>query len=130
MKITYAMALALGLPLFHFTTALAQTTPLLSQEKEHILVAFGETGRETLSGINMRPTSKGTFVLDFSQKLDENAMLQVKNAAGKLAYQKPVKVEGNRSAWRYDLGKLQAGTYLIEVKTSDTTYWTAFRVSK
>ncbi len=86
--------------------------------------------KETLSGINMTPAGKGTFQLDFSQALDEDAMLEIKNSAGKMVYQKPVSVENNRSAWRYNLGRLKPDTYLIEVKTSDTTYWTKFKVGK
>ncbi|WP_276496348.1 hypothetical protein [Pontibacter litorisediminis] len=132
MKQTYAAALALGLPLFSLANAVAQTTPLPPQEKEHILVTTDhpDTRKETLSGIHMKPASKGTFQLDFSQELDENAMLQVKNSAGKLVHQKPVNVESNRSAWRYNLGRLKPDTYLIEVKTSDTTYWTKFKVGR
>ncbi|MCX2740352.1 hypothetical protein [Pontibacter anaerobius] len=129
MKQTYAIALALGLPLFSLTTN-AQTTQLPAQQQEHILVSAEDSrvSKETLSGIHMTTTKKGTFQLDFSQKLDENALLEVKDSAGKLVYQKPVSVKGNRSAWRYQLGKLKPDTYLIEVKTSDTTYWTKFKI--
>ncbi|OKL40579.1 hypothetical protein [Pontibacter flavimaris] len=134
LKQTYALALALCLPLAGLTTATsnAQTSPLPAQEKSHILVkADDSTARkETLSGINMTPSGKGTFQLDFSQALDENAVLEVKNSVGKMVYQKPVSVENNRSAWRYQLGKLKPDTYLIEVKTSDTTYWTKFKIGK
>lgn len=133
MKQTYAIALALSLPLTTLTTvSIAQTTSLPPQDKEHILVSAENptTKKETLSGINMTPTKKGTFQLDFSQELDENAMLQVKNSAGKLVYEKPVTTENNRRSWRYQLGKLKPDTYLIEVKTSDTTYWTKFKVGK
>lgn len=129
-KWTYAYAAALCLPLFSFSSAVAQTTPLPRQEKEHILVRADTLKVETLSGINMKPTGKGAFQLDFSQPLDENALLEIKNSAGKIVYQKPVSVEENRSSWRYQLGKLKPDTYLIEVKTSDTTYWTKFKVGK
>ncbi|WP_299754764.1 T9SS type A sorting domain-containing protein [uncultured Pontibacter sp.] len=134
MKQTYALALALGLPLITLspTTSTAQTTPLPHQQKEHILVSADqpEGNRETLSGIYMTPTKKGTFQLDFSQQLNENALLQVKDSAGKLVYQKPVNVETKRNAWRYQLGKLKPDTYLVEVRTSDTTYWTKFKVGR
>ncbi|AKD05123.1 hypothetical protein POKO110462_21335 [Pontibacter korlensis] len=133
-KQKYTLALAMSLPVFSLASiaSIAQHTALPAQSKEHILVIAedGDTHIETLSGIHMRPTSKGTFQLDFSQELDENAMLEIKNSAGKLVYQKPVSIEGNRTAWRYQLGKLKPDTYLIEVKTSDTTYWTKFKVSR
>ncbi|GHA55524.1 T9SS type A sorting domain-containing protein [Pontibacter akesuensis] len=128
-KQTIAMATAM---LAFATATFAQTTALPSQQKEHILVSadIPEENTETLSGINLSPTKKGTFQLDFTQQLEENAVLNITNTAGKLVYQKPVSVEGNRNSWRYQLGKLKPDVYLIEVKTSDTTYWTKFRVSK
>lgn len=131
-KQTYTLALALSLPLFSLTFAKAQTTPLPPQEKEHILVSteHPDANKETLSGIFLKPTAKGSFELDFTQQLDENAVLFVKSSAGKTVYTKPVSIEGNRSSWRYQLGKLKPDTYLIEVKTSDTTYWTKFKVGK
>lgn len=133
MKQKYALILAAGLPLMAALSAAAQTKRLSKQELEHILVAAEEDSTEakqTLSGINLRPTKQGSFQLDFSQELDEDAMLQIRNTAGKLVYQKPVSIAGNRSAWRYNVGKLKPDTYLVEVKTSDTTYWTKFRVSR
>ncbi len=130
MRQKYALALAAGLPLT--TVALAQTQESPPQQPEHILVSTKgySTNTETLSGINLTPTRHGTYQLDFSQELEEDAMLQVKNTAGKVVFQKPVRKEANRSSWRYQLGRLRADTYLIEVKTSDTTYWTKFKVGK
>ncbi|TPE46331.1 T9SS type A sorting domain-containing protein [Pontibacter mangrovi] len=122
MKQTYALVLALSLPLFSLTKTFAQHTSLPDAAAQ-----AGHT-TETLSGINMKPAAKGTFQLDFSQQLDENALLEVKDSTGKLVYQKPVSIAHNRSAWRYNLGRLKPDTYLIEVKTSDTTYWTKFKV--
>ncbi|WP_461490569.1 hypothetical protein [Pontibacter sp. HJ8] len=36
----------------------------------------------------------------------------------------------NEKAWRFDLGKLKPDTYLVEVKTPDTTYWTRFKIGR
>lgn len=130
MKKPYTCTLALAaLLLLAFFSSFAQTSPLPNQSQVHVLE--GEPAREeTLSGIYLKPGKKGGFVLDFSQQLDENALLQVKDSAGKLVYQKPVTVETKRNAWRYQLGKLKPDTYLVEVKTSDTTYWTRFKISR
>ncbi|RIJ42363.1 hypothetical protein [Pontibacter oryzae] len=115
--------------LFFSSTTFAQSTatsPVPQDELAQSLQQLGE--KETLSGINLVPGRNGTYQLDFSQQLEEDATLQVKNTAGRLVYQKPLEAGRNRSAWRYQLGKLKPDTYLIEVKTSDTTYWTKFRV--
>ncbi|WP_439883250.1 T9SS type A sorting domain-containing protein [Pontibacter sp. MBLB2868] len=113
--------------------AFAQTNPLPRQEQEHILVTSdqkkeGGSRSESLSGINLLAGPKGTFQLDFSQDLDENAMLQITDAAGKLVFNKPISIANNQNAWRYNVGKLKPSVYLVEVKTSDTTYWTKFKV--
>ena len=128
-KQTYTLGLAATLT---STFALAQNTALPSQQQEHILVSAesGNPVSETLSRINLTPTKHGTYQLDFSQQLDESAMLEITDTAGKLIYKKPVAVDGKRNTWRYQLGKLKPDTYLIEVKTSDTTYWTKFKVGR
>jgi hypothetical protein len=132
----YVLALVASLPLVALSlTSNAQNQKLPNQEQEHILVAAESTENdskklETLSGINLHPTSKGTFQLDFSQELKEDANLEIKNKAGRIVFQKPVSIANNKTAWRYNVGKLQPDTYLIEVKTSDTTYWTKFKVGR
>ncbi|WP_018477516.1 hypothetical protein [Pontibacter roseus] len=134
-KETYAFAAALALPLalIGFTaTAQEKGKPLPPVEREHILIAAPDTAThlETLSGIHLNPTKKGTFLLDFEQVLKEDAKLEVKNRAGKVVYQKPVSIAKNQKAWRYDLGKLRPDTYLVEVKTTDTVYWTKFKIGR
>ena len=130
----YALGLSAGLPLIAlaFTTQ-AQHQKIDSPAQEHILVtadraANDENKKETLSGIHLQPAAKGTFQLDFSQELDENATLEIKNTAGKVVYKKPISIADNKTSWRYNVGKLRPDTYLIEVKTSDTTYWTKFKI--
>lgn len=137
LKQKYTLVLALSLPLtasvFSHTSAQRKITKLPAQQKQHVLVsskASSDIKYETLSGIHLSPSKKGTFELNFSQELKENGVLEIKNRAGKLVYQKPVNISAEQSTWRYNVGKLRPDTYLIEVKTSDTTYWTKFKVGK
>jgi hypothetical protein len=131
----YAVVLGLALPLtaaLSLTTT-AQTGKAYAPQQQHMLMStnnIDHTTIETLSGINLRKASKGTYQLYFSQKLKENAVLEISNKTGQLVYQKPVSISKNKSAWRYNVGTLKPDTYLIEVKTSDTTYWTKFKVGR
>ena len=43
---------------------------------------------------------------------------------------KPVSIAKNQKAWSYNVGRLKPDTYLVEVKTSDTTYWTKFKIGE
>ncbi|WP_242929327.1 hypothetical protein [Pontibacter vulgaris] len=134
MKTKYALTIAAALPLSVLAlTASAQSTKtkLPNQQHEQILIAEtppDSVNMETLSGINLKPAKKGTFQLSFDQKLKEDAVLEIKNKAGKLVYQKPVMLAKNTNMWSYNVGKLKPDTYLVEVKTSDTTYWTKFKI--
>ena len=135
MKLKYNMALAAMLPFTVFSfTATAQKQKLPDQEKEHIMHVSDADSvtvkSETLSGINLQPAKKGTFQLDFQQELKEDARLEIKNKAGKLVYHAPVNNADEQQAWKFNVGKLKPDTYLVEVKTSDTTYWTSFKISR
>jgi len=139
MKLTqkYTLVLALTLPLtasvFSHTSAQKKVVKLPKQQKQHVLVsanASSDMHYETLSGIHLYPAKKGTFELNFSQDLKENGVLEIKNKAGKLVFQKPLSISSQQASWRYNVGNLKPDTYLIEVKTSDTTYWTRFKVGK
>ena len=137
LKQKYTLVLALGLPftasVFNHTSAQKKTNSMPPQQKQHVLVsqnASSDYRFETLSGIHLYPSKKGTFELAFNQDLKENGVLEIKNRAGKLVYQKPVSISKAQSRWRYNVGKLKPDTYLIEVKTSDTTYWTKFKVGR
>ncbi|PVY37922.1 hypothetical protein [Pontibacter virosus] len=131
MKQTYLLA---GAVLLAGYSAIAQgsSTQLPPVEQKQLEVAKSDslTRMETLSGIFLNSTKKGTFVLDFNQVLTENARLEVKNKAGKIVYKKPVSVAKKETAWRFDLGKLRPDTYQVEVITPDTTYWTKFKVGR
>jgi hypothetical protein len=133
MKMKQTFALVAGLLLAGYTAKAQESStqlPPVEQEQLAISPTDTPTRMETLSGIFLNPTKKGTFVLDFSQELKEDANLEVKNKAGKTVYRKPVSIAKNEKAWQFDLGKLRPDVYLVEVKTSDTTYWTKFKVGK
>ncbi len=131
----YALALVAAVPFaFQLQVAYAQASsePVTTSPKVHVFYAdTSETVfSETLSGIHLSPAKKGTFELKFDQELKENAVLEVTNTAGQKVYQKPVSIAQNKKSWNYNVGKLKPDTYLVEVKTSDTTYWTKFKISK
>ncbi|MCJ8167060.1 hypothetical protein MKJ04_19615 [Pontibacter sp. E15-1] len=132
---TLILAVALPLAAGFYTSSFAQNKPsrLAPQQKQQVLVSANSSldqQLETLSGIQLYPAQKGTYELRFEQDLKENAVLEVKNKSGKLVFRKPVSIAKNESVWRYNMGKLKPDTYLIEVVTSDTTYWTKFKVGK
>ena len=134
-KYTFALAMVLPLAATMSWNSLAQTqkTTLPKQQQHHMLKSDDSLHNdhyETLSGLNLHYTGKGTYQLDFSQQLKENAVLSIKNKEKQVVYQKPVSVENNTTSWRYKLGKLKPGTYLVEVITSDTTYWTKFKIGR
>lgn len=137
MKQHYVLVLAALLPLSTIATnALAQDAKnqLPDQQKVHVhYIPEGDSVEvlsETLSGIHLLPGKKGNFQLDFKQELKEDARLEIKNKAGKMIYHTPVSIKKNRQAWKFNVGKLRPDIYTVEVKTSDTTYWTKFKVSK
>ncbi|MDO6391219.1 hypothetical protein Q4E40_13855 [Pontibacter sp. BT731] len=131
MKQTYLLAGAVLLAGFNaYAQGNSTQLPPVEQDKFKVAKPDTSTRMETLSGIFLNPTKKGTFVLDFNQVLTENARLEVKNKAGKMVYKKPVSVAKKETAWRFDLGKLRPDTYQVEVITPDTTYWTKFKVGR
>jgi hypothetical protein len=83
-----------------------------------------------LSGIDLIPNrSTGTFTLELSQELEEPATVKMSNAKKKVVYTSSLAPQGNESVKHLDVGKLSAGVYLVEVKTSNTTYWKKVRVA-
>ena len=129
----YAWAIVAAMPF------MMQALPANAQEqekapieptKEHEAHTACTNDSETLSGIFLTPAAKGTFELNFEQQLKENAVLAITNTAGKKVFQKPVSVAKNQKAWSYNVGRLRPDTYLVEVKTSDTTYWTKFKIGQ
>lgn len=111
-------------------------TPLPPQSKELILVTADSdsisSSLETLSGIHLHRVkkSKGEYQLNFAQELKEDATLEITTKAGRKIYQKPISIADSKTVWSYNVGKLKPGIYNVQVKTSDTTYWTSFKVRK
>ena len=131
MKQTYLLVCVLALAGLGATAQESSTQlPPVEQKQLNVTKPDTLTRMETLSGIFLNPTKKGTFVLDFNQVLTENARLEVKNKSGKIVYKKPVSVAKKETAWRFELGKLRPDTYQVEVITPDTTYWTKFKVGR
>lgn len=85
---------------------------------------------ESFSGINLYPAKHGNYNLLFEQDLYEDAVLEITNTAGELVFQKPVKYSKRRKSWRYPIGKIEPDTYLVTVKTSNTTYWSRFKIKE
>ena len=133
MKQTYAWAIVAAVPFMTLVLpaqAQDQQKELVEKEKQHELHTACINNSETLSGLFLTPAQKGTFQLNFEQQLKEDAVLEIKNKAGKKVFQKPVSIAQNQKAWSYNVGKLKPDTYLVEVKTSDTTYWTKFKIGQ
>ncbi len=125
MKLKYTLALASGLSFATFAIpALAQMQP----QPESVSLPDTTRKMETLSGIHLEPTKKGTYQLDFKQVLKEDAILEITNNAGKLVYQQPISIADSTYRWQFDLGPLRTDSYQVTVKTSDTTYWSKFKV--
>ena len=84
---------------------------------------------ESLSGINLFPDRKtGNFRLRFTQALKENGNLEIRNATGKVLFAKELSPTENYTARPFEIGKLENGIYLIEVKAANTTYWKKVKV--
>ncbi|MBF9254862.1 hypothetical protein I2I11_16285 [Pontibacter sp. 172403-2] len=136
MKHKYSLVFAALLPfitvLIPAASAQVHKTPMPVQENKYILVkaeeALPTATQETLSGIKLYPAKKGTFQLDLEQVLKADGQLKITNTAGKLVYHKPLSMAGSKKRRHYNVGRLQRDTYLIEVVTGATTYWTKFKV--
>jgi hypothetical protein len=83
-----------------------------------------------LSGITVLPNqATGRYTLEFSQELEEPATVKVTNAKKKVVYANSLAPQAFASVKHLDVGKLSNGSYLVEVKTSNTTYWKKLDVS-
>ncbi len=117
-------------------SAQSDAVPVPPQSKELILVTADSDSTasplETLSGIHLQRVKKGKgdYQLNFQQELKENATLLITTKAGRKVYHKPINITDRKTAWSYNVGKLKPGIYNVQVKTSDTTYWTSFKIRK
>jgi hypothetical protein len=135
----------LGILFFAGTNAGAQTTKAQTNVKteevkikseakastEKVMPANENQRVESLSGINLFPDRKtGNFRLRFTQNLKDSANLELKNAAGQVLFAKALSASESYTGKPMEIGQLNAGTYLIEVKSANTTYWKKVRIRK
>ena len=83
---------------------------------------------ETLSGIDVypRPNSK-SILLSFTQQFTKPGTLVMTDYKNKVVYQTELDPVNNTGE-PVDLGKIPAGTYLVEAKTGNYVYWKKVRI--
>lgn len=83
---------------------------------------------ETLSGIDIFPKPKSNSVmLSFTQNFTQPGTLVMTDYKNKVVYQTALDPATNTGA-PVDLGKIPAGTYLVEAKTGNYVYWKKVRI--
>jgi len=83
---------------------------------------------ETLSGIDVFPKPNSTSVmLSFTQQFTKPGTLVMTDYKNKVIYQTELDPVNNIGA-PVDLGKVPAGTYLVEAKTGNYVYWKKVRI--
>ena len=132
---------ALAAALFVAGTAQAQTkikTKSKSDESGTVVKSKGAAGAvtldgpvkriETLSGIDVFPKSNSTSImLSFTQQFTKPGTLVMTDYKNKVVYQTELDPANNTGA-PVDLGKIPAGTYLVEAKTGNYVYWKKVRI--
>ncbi|MCB2409883.1 hypothetical protein [Hymenobacter lucidus] len=131
--------------LLAFSTAQAQTSPTKIKTKSK-----SETGAsiktkteadaepvtlngpikrvETLSGIDVFPASGGqSIMLSFTQQFTKPGTLVMTDYKNKPVYTTALDPANNTGA-PVDLGRIPAGTYLIEAKTGNYVYWKKVKI--
>ena len=132
--------LILAAAVFTFSSAQAQTSPTKVKTKTK-----SETGAsiktktetdaepvtlngpikrvETLSGIDVFPSSSGqTIMLSFTQQFTQPGTLVMTNYKKQPIYTTALDPQNNTGE-PVDLGRIPAGTYLVEAKTGNYVYW-------
>jgi hypothetical protein len=83
---------------------------------------------ETLSGIDVYPKPNSTSILlSFTQQFTKPGTLVMTDYKNKVVYQTDLDPVSNTGA-PVDLGKIPAGTYLVEAKTGNYVYWKKVRI--
>ena len=83
---------------------------------------------ETLSGIDVFPKPLSTSILlSFTQQFTKPGMLVMTDYKNKVVYQTELDPATNTGA-TVELGKIPAGTYLVEAKTGNYVYWKKVRI--
>ena len=133
MKRSVLLAFAAGL--LTLSTAQAQTkiktktkaadgTEVKTKTDVEPIVLNGPIKRvETLSGIDIFPASGGqSILLSFTQQFTKPGTLTVTNYKKQAIYTTALDPQNNTGA-PVDLGRIPAGTYLVEAKTGNYVYW-------
>ncbi|ALW83910.1 hypothetical protein AUC43_01595 [Hymenobacter sedentarius] len=132
---------ALAAALLFAGTAQAQTkvkTKNKSDESGTVVKAKGTAGAvtldgpikriETLSGIDVFPKPNSTSILlSFTQQFTKPGTLVMTDYKNRVIYQTELDPANNTGA-PVDLGKIPAGTYLVEAKTGNYVYWKKVRI--
>ena len=132
---------ALAAALLVAGTAQAQTkikTKSKSDESGTTVKAKGSAGAvtldgpikriETLSGIDVFPKPNSTSILlSFTQQFTKPGTLVMTDYKNKVIYQTELDPASNTGA-PVDLGRIPAGTYLVEAKTGNYVYWKKVRI--
>ena len=83
---------------------------------------------ETLSGIDVFPKANSTSILlSFTQQFTKPGTLVMTDYKNNIIYQTALDPANNTGA-PVDLGKIPAGTYLVEAKTGNYVYWKKVRI--
>ena len=83
---------------------------------------------ETLSGIDVFPKPNSTSILlSFTQQFTKPGTLVMTDYKNKVIYQTELDPASNTGA-PVDLGRIPAGTYLVEAKTGNYVYWKKVRI--
>ncbi|WP_324672852.1 hypothetical protein [Hymenobacter sp. GOD-10R] len=83
---------------------------------------------ETLSGIDVYPDpSSQTIMLSFTQQFTQPGTLVMTNYKNAPVYTTALDPKNN-TGQPVDLGRIPAGTYLVEAKTGNYVYWKQVRV--
>ncbi|MBF9143853.1 T9SS type A sorting domain-containing protein [Hymenobacter properus] len=83
---------------------------------------------ETLSGIDVYPRPNSTdIMLSFTQQFTKPGTLVMTDYKNKVIYQTDLDPQNNTGA-PVSLGKIPAGTYLVEAKTGNYVYWKKVRI--
>ncbi|GAB3286560.1 hypothetical protein [Hymenobacter tenuis] len=127
--------LALAALLFTFSAAEAQTkvktktkaangTEIKTTSESDAVTLTGPIKRvETLSGIDVFPASNGqSIMLSFTQQFTKPGTLVMTNYKKQPIYTTELD-PANNTGEPVDLGRIPAGSYLIEAKTGNYVYW-------
>ena len=83
---------------------------------------------ETLSGIDVFPKPNSTdIMLSFTQQFTKPGTLVMTDYKNKVMYQTDIDPASNTGA-PVNLGRIPAGTYLVEAKTGNYVYWKKVRI--